>query len=295
MAVAVSEPECLWNLGAELGEGALWSARDRAVWFVDIKKRQVHRLDPATGEQRSWEAPEQVGFVLPTATGGWIAGLQSGLHRFQPDTGVFELLAVPEQHPPENRLNDGFVDGQGRLWFGTMHDSETARTGALYRLGPDGACRVQDGGYGIPNGPAASPDGRTLYHTDTFDRVIYAFDLNGNGDLTGKREFARMARAGARPDGPVVDAEGCVWTALFGGWGLERYSPAGELLEHVRLPCANVTKAAFGDDDLRTVYVTTAKLHLSAQQREEQPLSGGLFSFRVDTPGLSPSEIRHGV
>lgn len=166
MAVAVSEPECLWNLGAELGEGALWSPRDRAVWFVDIKKRQVHRVDPATGAQCSWEAPQQVGFVLPTATGGWIAGLQSGLHRFQPDTGAFELLAVPEQHPPENRLNDGFVDGQGRLWFGTMHDSETARTGALYRLGPDGFAGCRTDGTGSPTDPRpARMDARSTIPT----------------------------------------------------------------------------------------------------------------------------------
>lgn len=292
---AVSAPECLWPLGAELGEGVVWAPRDRAVWFVDIKGRSIHRLSVATGERRSWSAPEQVGFVLPTAGGGWVAGLQSGLHRFDPETGAFDLFAAPEPHPPGNRLNDGFVDPEGRLWFGTMHDSETARTGALHRLGPDGRCPVQDDGYGITNGPALSPDGRTLYHTDTVDRVIYAFDLDEGGALSGKRVFARIGREGARPDGPAVDAEGCVWTALFGGWGLERYAPTGELLEHVPLPCANATKAAFGGEDLQTVYVTTARLHLSAEERDEQPLAGALFSFRVDAPGLPPSTIGEGL
>jgi sugar lactone lactonase YvrE len=289
------EPELVWDLGAELGEGALWSPSERAVWFVDIKKRQVHRWDAGAGERRSWDAPEQVGFVAPTAGGGWVAGLQSGLHRFDPETGGFELLAPPEVHPPEHRLNDGFVDGEGRLWFGSMHDGEQGEAGALYRLGADGVARVQDGGYLIPNGPAVSPDGRTLYHTDTLRRVIYAFDLDTAGRLSRKRPFIRITRPGANPDGMAVDAEGCVWVALFGGWGLERYSPGGELLQHVRLPCANATKPAFGGDDLRTVYVTTAKLHLSPEQRLEQPLAGALFSLRVDTPGLATVPIREGV
>ena len=292
---AVSEPECVWPVGAELGEGALWSASERAVWFVDIKNRRIHRLAVADGRQRTWAAPEQVGFVLPVAGGGWIAGLQSGLHRFDPATGAFTPLSPPEQHPRENRLNDGFVDREGRLWFGSMDDEEKARTGALYRLEPDGCSRVQDPGYAITNGPAARPDGRTLYHTETADRVIYAFDVREDGSLGPRCEFVRITREGAHPDGPAVDADGCVWTALFGGWGLERYSPDGELLEYVRFPVGNVTKPAFGGEDLKTVYCTTAKLHLKPEQREAQALAGGLFSFRVDVPGLPQNEISHGV
>src|SRR4029453_18650099 len=106
-------------------------------------------------------------------------------------------------------------------------------------------CRIQDSPYTVANGPAASPDGRTLYHTDTDQRVIYAFDLAADGAISTKREFVRIAREGAYPDGMAVDAEGCVWTALFGGWGLERYSPKGELLAYVRLPVPNVPTAAF--------------------------------------------------
>lgn len=292
---ATLEPDCVWDLGAELGEGPVWSARERAVWFVDIKSRRIHRLGIDDGARRSWEAPEQVGFILPTAGGGWVAGLRSGPHRFDPETGGFEPLPAPERHPPENRLNDGFVDPHGRLWFGSMDDGERARTGKLYRLFPDGTSRVQDDGCVITNGPAVSPDGRTLYHTDTRDRVIYAFDLSEGGRLSGKRPFVSITREGAHPDGPAVDAEGCVWTALFGGWGLERYSPQGELIDYARLPVSNVTKAAFGADDLRTVYCTTARLHLSAEGRAAQPLAGGLFSFRVDVPGLPQSEIREGL
>ncbi len=295
MRAGADMADCVWSLGAELGEGPVWSSREAALWFVDVKSRRIHRFHPASGETRSWAVPQQVGFVLPVAGGGWVAGLQSGPHRFDAESGAFTAMTPPEQHPLHNRLNDGFVDHEGRLWFGSMDDAEHDRSGALYRLHGDGRPRVQDSGYGITNGPATSPDGRILYHTDTKDRIIYAFDLHEDGTLGGARPFVRIGRPGAHPDGPVVDAAGCVWTGLFGGWGLERYSPEGDLLDFVPLPCANVTKAAFGGEDLKTMYVTTAKLHLGPAEREAQPLAGGLFAIRVDTPGLPQHEIRHGV
>lgn len=288
-------PEVVWDLGAELGEGPVWSAREGALWFVDVKNRRIHRLHAETGERRSWESPEQVSFILPAARGGWVVGLQSGVHRFDPAAERFELLALPEQHPRSNRLNDGFVDPAGRLWFGSMHDEEADASGGLYRLGGDGVARVQDPGYRVPNGPAASPDGRTLYHTDTLGRTIYAFDLSEDGRLSNKRPFVRIAREGAHPDGMAVDAEGCVWTALFGGWGIERYSPEGALLDFVEFPCANVTKPAFGGADLRTLYATTARLHLAPEQRREQTLAGALFRFQVETPGLAQTAVSQGV
>lgn len=287
---AISEPECVFSAEAELGEGPVWRAEDDALWFVDIKGLRIHRYEPATGAAWSWAAPAQPGFIAPVAGGGWIAGLKTGLHRFDPKTGRFDLLATVEDPGLDNRLNDGFVDAQGRLWFGSMHDGETNLTGALYRLDGHRPVRCDDG-YCITNGPAASPDGRTLYHTDTLKKVIYAFDVSAGGEITGKRVFAQIDQG--YPDGPAVDAEGCVWTGVFAGGHVRRYSPAGELLETVEFPVANITKLAFGGDDLKTVYATTAWKGLSRAEREAQPQAGGLFSFQVDVPGLPQNEMRN--
>ncbi|HEY8614780.1 SMP-30/gluconolactonase/LRE family protein [Phenylobacterium sp.] len=287
---ASSEPECVFAAECELGEGPVWRKDDDALWFVDIKGLRIHRYEAATGAAWSWPAPAQPGFLAPVAGGGWIAGLKTGLHRFDPQTGGFELLAEVEDAGLGNRLNDGFVDAQGRLWFGSMHDAEAEPTGALYRLDGEGLKRC-DAGYCITNGPAVSPDGRTLYHTDTLKRLIYAFDLSPAGELSHRRVFAQVDEG--YPDGPAVDAEGCVWTGLFAGWGARRYSPAGELLETVRFPVANVTKLAFGGDDLMTVYATTAWKGLSSAERDGQPFAGGLFRFEVSTPGLPQNEMRH--
>jgi sugar lactone lactonase YvrE len=295
MAVSMTDATCLWDVGAQLGEGPVWSAADNAVWFVDIKQHRIYRLAVETGERSGWNAPEQVSFLAPLGDGRFIVGLRSGLHRFDPKDGSFNLLTTVEPDRPQNRLNDGYVDTKGRLWFGSMDDSEAGSTGALYRLGADGAPIRLDDGYGITNGPTVSPDGRTLYHCETRDRIIYAFDLAQDGSISNKREFVRIERPGAHPDGPAIDAEGCVWIALFGGSGADRYSPQGELIGRVELPVTNVTKVAFGGADLRTLYITSAWLHLTPEKRAQQPLAGGLFTARVDTPGMPQSFVRVGL
>jgi sugar lactone lactonase YvrE len=285
-------PTCVWDVKAKLGEGPVWSAHEHAVWFVDIKGERIHRYCTVSGRTDSWTAPAQPGFLLPVSGGGFVAGLKSGLALFDPIERTFASLATIEDPALDNRLNDGHVDAQGRLWFGSMHDPEETKSGALYRLGADASIVRMDDGYCITNGPAISPDGRTLYHTDTLERVIWAFDLAADGGLSNKRLFTPIERPGAYPDGPVVDAEGCVITGLFGGWGLARYSPRGELLGRIELPVANVTKACFGGPDLKTLYITTAWKGLSDEDRANQPLAGGLFSVGVDVPGLPQNEVR---
>jgi D-xylonolactonase len=290
--MSTTAPECVLKSACALGEGPVWRAPDKSVWFVDIKDLRIHRYEPATGAAWSWQAPAQPGFIAPVEGGGWIAGLKTGLHRFDPASGRFELMMTVEDAGLGNRLNDGFVDAEGRLWFGSMHDGEKALSGALYRLDASGLRRMDDG-YSITNGPAVSPDGRTLYHIDTLKKLLYAFDLAPDGGLSNKRIFVQIEDGAGYPDGPAVDAEGCVWIGLYGGWGARRYSPTGDQIGFVRFPVASVTKLAFGGPDLKTVYATTAAQGLSPAEREAQPLAGGLFRFAVDTPGLAQHDVRH--
>jgi sugar lactone lactonase YvrE len=282
----VCAPTCVWPVEAVLGEGPVWW--DAALWFTDIKQNRVHRFDPATGAGQSWDAPSPVGFLAPLENGHFLAGAKTGLYDFDPATGFFALLRTVEPDLPGNRLNDGAVDRQGRLWFGSMDDSEAAPTGRLYCL-DRGRLTVRDSGYVITNGPAFSPDGSTLYHTDTLKKVIYAFDMAADATLAGRRIFVTIEEGAGFPDGPTVDAEGCLWTGLFGGFGVRRYSPKGELLAHVPFPVANVTKIAFGGAELRTAYATTARKGLDAAALAGQPLAGGLFTFQSDVPGLRQS------
>jgi D-xylonolactonase len=277
-------PVSAWPLAAELGEGPSWI--DGALWFVDIKRHAIHCFDPERGARRSWTAPEQVGFIVPRTRGGFIAGLQSGLHAFDPASGTFDLIVAVEPDRPGNRLNDAVVDPFGRLWFGTMDDGEQAATGAFYcyvggKLIPTGI-----GDIAITNGPAISPDGRLLYWVDTLGRDIWVADIGPDGLPGPSRLFTTIALADGYPDGPTVDADGCVWVGLYGGWEARRYSPDGTLIGQVRFPVANITKVAFGGVDGRTLFVTTARQLLTAEQLESQPSAGDLFSCPSEVRGL---------
>ena len=282
----MDEPELVWDLRAELGEGPVWSARERCVWFVDIKGRKLHRYGE-DGSRASWDTPDQTGFALPAEDGSLVCGVRSGLHRFDPVSGAFEKLAAVEPDRPQNRLNDGFVAPDGSLWFGSMDDSEETVSGALYRY-HRGEITRHDDGYRVTNGPAMSPDGRTLYHNDTTERRIYAFD-HDDGRLSNKRLFAETVDGSA--DGPSVDSAGVVHVGLFNGSGVARFSPEGERIGTIRFPVVTVTKAAFGGEDLRTLYCTTAWLG-NADRRAEQPTLGGLYRVRVETPGLPQALVR---
>jgi len=279
-------PRNVWPLAAELGEGPVWVERDRALWFVDIKKQQIHRYDPASGARRSWDAPEQVGFILPAERGGFVAGLQSGLYHFDDNSGAFDLIVKVDEDIPANRLNDGTVDPKGRIWFGTMDNQERDRSGAFYCFANGKLTRTAIGNIAITNGPAVSPDGRILYVVDTLRGTIDAVDIDDDGTLGERRSYVRIDPSEGHPDGPTIDAEGCVWISLYAGWEARRYSPTGELIERVRFPVANITKIAFGGDDLRTVYATTARQLLSRENIARQPEIGDLFEFTADVPGV---------
>ena len=288
-------PECIWPLGAELGEGPVWSKSEKAVYFVDIKRKHVHRYVADTRETMTWPAPSEACFIVPTPDDGvFVCGLRKGLYRFDARTGTFDKLADAERDRAANRLNDGFADPRGYLWFGTMHDDETEPTGAIYRVDEEGRIERRDDGYDIANGPAMSPDGRTLYHTDTRGQTIYASDVDERGRLSNKRAFVKV-QGSAYPDGMAVDAQGCLWVALFGGGCIERYGHDGKQIDTVAFPCSNITKLVFGGDDLRTAYVTTAMKGLSEAKRERETLAGGLFTFRAPVPGLPQNVLTRGL
>lgn len=274
----------VWPTQALLGEGPMWSIAEQALYFVDIKGGgAVHRHDPATGAQETMDVGGMPSFVVPVADGGLLVGSRGGLYRLQ-DGALGERIAEIAM-PAHNRTNDATVDGHGRLWFGTMDDEENIPTGRVFCL--DGTTPREMGCDAVvTNGPAVSADGRTLYHVDSGQREIWRYPVL-DGPALGDRElFLRLTEADGHPDGIVLDSEGCLWVALWDGWGVQRYAPDGTLLLRIDLPCARVTKIAFGGPDLRTAFVTTARVGLSEEQLTAQPLAGGLFAFDAPVAGL---------
>jgi sugar lactone lactonase YvrE len=280
---------------ALVGESPFWHPGEQALYYCDIPGRRLHRFDPARGDFVHWDLDSEPGCAAPMLDGALLLGMRDGLWRLDPRSGERRRLAEPPYDPARERFNDGKCDPQGRFWLGTIYEPRDAAAAALYRWS-DGRLERQCGGVTVANGLAWSPDGHTMYWSDTRAHVVYAFDFEpSDGAISAQRVFARFApRApqqslddyGGRPDGAAVDAEGCYWVAMFEGGRLLRLSPAGETLREVPLPVRCPTMPCFGGADLRTLYVTSSRENRSAAELVEQPYAGCVFALDVDVPGL---------
>jgi L-arabinonolactonase len=289
----VSDVRCVLQARALLGEGPLWDPEDRALYWVDIKGQMVHRFDPSTGRDMRWPTPEPVGSLARRVEGGLVVALRSGFHFLDLGSGAIQAVCAPEPDRRENRLNDGKPDRRGRFWAGSMHDPETAATGALYRLDPDGTCHRMIDGVIISNALCWSPDGRTMYHADTIRRTVWAWDSDPErGEIANRRVFVTLSGNEGNPDGATVDAEGFVWLAHWGGWQLTRHDPAGRTERVVRLPVQCPTCPAFGGPDLGVLYVTSATIGLSASELVAQPCAGGILALDPGVRGLPEARFR---
>jgi sugar lactone lactonase YvrE len=278
------------DLRAELGECPLWSTAENVLYFVDIKNATIHRFDPASGALSSVVLPEEVGCIGLAKAGGFVAGLRSGIWLVNPDGQLVRKLADNPEDQATSRFNDGMVDPAGRFIAGTVDETRSNGTASLYRYGKSGLATLMCGLL-TSNGTAFSPDGRTLYHSDTLRYVAYAHAYDpATGLISDTREFIRFAPTDtdrSRPDGAAVDVEGCYWTALFEGGRVQRYAPDGTLLAEYATPALCPTMVAFGGADRKTLYVTSARVGRPEAELAQYPLSGGLFAMPVDVAGLA--------
>jgi len=255
----MTEITCEWQEPAVLGEGPTWIERENAIYWVDIISKKLHRYSLEDKARKSWQFTFEITSIAAREQGGFIATLRDGYAFIDFDTGEVEPIEMPETDMPGNRFNDGKLDAQGRYWAGSMDDSEKLDSGILYRLDGDLSLHKIDDHYIITNGPAFSPDGKTMYHNDTIKREIYAYDIDDNGGASHKRIFAKFTdESEGYPDGLTVDSEGGLWQASFAGARITRYSPQGEVIEIVKMPVPNVTSCTFGGANLDTLYITTA-------------------------------------
>ena len=267
-----------------LGEGPVWCAREQGLYWVDIRAPAVRRL-AADGTVTNWAMPEQVGSLALREKGGILVALKSALSVFDPASGAITKLADAPGHHAGLRFNDGKCDRQGRFWVGTMWAEAPGITGYLYRLDGSGCTQILDG-IGIPNSLCWSPDGRTMYFSDSPKRVIWAFPYDPATGAIGERRVFTTLTAPMVADGGTVDAEGYLWSANYGGWRVTRFAPDGSVDRIIPVPACNITSCAFGGPDLGTLYITSAYQGLDDAARAKQPAAGGLFAIDVGVKGL---------
>jgi sugar lactone lactonase YvrE len=282
--------ELVLDAKARLGEGPIWHAQKRLLYWVDIENSLLHVYDPESGNDRTINVGQRVGTVVPRKRGGVMVAVEKGFAALDLDSGTVMPIADPESHTG-NRFNDGKCDPAGRFWAGTMGPKKSAN---VYRLDPDLTVHKMIEGVGCSNGIAWSLDHKTMYYIDTTAECVVAYDYdNDTGQISNKRVSVPIPSTDhGWPDGMTLDAEGMLWIGMWDGWSVKRWNPeSGKLLETLKLPAARVTACAFGGPGFGTLYITTAWTGLSDAERAKQPQAGGLFKCRPGVPGIPAPEF----
>ena len=280
-----------------LGEGPAFDDRRNALWYCDIIERAIHCHDIATAEVRTWTFASEVGSLGLAESGRLGVALRHEVGLFDPADGSFRTIAsIDEDRPAETRLNDGKVGPDGAFWVGTMDDRERPvkePIGALYRVEASGRVERKIDEVIVSNGLAFSPDGRTMFHSDSRGKWIDRWDFDPQGGaIANRRRIAELDDAIGRPDGGATDAEGCYWSAGVSAARLNRFAPDGALMESFAVPVAAPTMPCFGGAGLKRLFVTSLRVGRPPELLERYPLTGTVIVAESPVAGSPVSRFR---
>lgn len=287
MPIQLSQPRLIVQTEDVIGEVPLWdAAAGRLVW-IDIFKPALHSYDPAADRLESHTPPEKLGSYGLAGNGRYIVAGRGGIAMWHPASGGFDRLSTPEADRPDNILNDGRVDPNGRFVVGSMDKMLAGPNGRLWQVDRGETRLLQDKDVMLPNSICWNPDGATFYFGDSRSNLIYAYDYDrSSGAISNRRVFADTAAWPGEVDGSSVDAEGYLWNARFGGGAILRFAPDGSFDRKIDLPVRRIAHLAFGGPDLKTIYVTTARFRMKPEELEAEPWAGGLLAIDSDVAGL---------
>jgi sugar lactone lactonase YvrE len=284
---------------SELGESPFWHPEENCLYWCDIQGWAINAWNPANGQHRQWKTPSEPGCCAPAGDKKLVIGLRDGFYQLDTVSRAVTLLAAlpPARHDSRVlRLNDGRCDTAGRFWAGSVITPRTAPDAALWRLSASsGSYTVQHmaGDNFTANGLAFSPDNRIMYWSNTPEHRIDRFDFDvATGTIRNRQPWVQFDRKvegqpyGGRPDGAAVDVEGNYWVAMYEGACVLQLSPTGEVLQRIALPVQCPTMVCFGGEDLRTLYITSARAGRPEEELDAAIPAGSLFSVRVATRGL---------
>lgn len=283
-----STVELVIDSKSELGEGAIWNTRTGELLWINITGKILNFYNPKTENNKEMFTGQIIGTVVATETGKVLVALQNGIYNFNPDTGTKKLIIDPEENLPNNRFNDGKCDPAGRFWVGTMSTQNEKKAGALYRLDADSSIHKMIEDVSISNGIVWSLDKTKMYYIDTPTQKVVVYDYNNeSGNISNVKVAIEISNDLGSPDGMTIDEEGNLWIALWGGSAVGCWNPeSGELLRTIEIPAKNVTSCAFGDDDLGTLYITSACIATTDEDLRKYPNAGGVFRIRPGVKGV---------
>jgi sugar lactone lactonase YvrE len=276
--------ELVWDSRCGVAESPVWDAKNRRLLFCDIPGKRINALSVDDGARDSYDLPEVVGSFGLCRSGKLVVALRHRVVLFDPRSRQIEDLTGAVVEPATNRMNDGKVGPDGAFWIGSM-DENTPRqpTAALYRVTPDGRIERKGEGYAVSNGLAWSPDGRTMYHSDSTAGIIEALDFDAStGGMSNHRRLATLTGDEGRPDGAAVDAEGNYWSAGPSAGVINQFSPTGTLLQRIPFPVPGPTMPCFAE---RHLFVTSLREGKAPDVLQRHPTLGGLFRADAPMPG----------
>ncbi len=277
-----------------LGESPVWDHDNKRLYWVDGVSRVIRCHVPGSGAFEAWTTPSMVGSIALGKGGTLVVGLVDGIYLLDLATGGFEPLMIPEPVDRKVRFNDGKNDRYGRFLCGTMGINADP-LGKLWRVDRDGRSSIFATGIRIFNSLCFSPDGRTMYFSDSLDRTIRAFSYGpGDTEIGDPRILVDTDVFDSGPDGATVDAEGCLWVCLVQVGKIARFTPRGKLDRLIDAPTDMPSCVAFGGDDLSTLYVTSIKDSGSGRAISRHPQGGCLYAIAgLGVRGLP--EARFGI
>ncbi|MFW6414078.1 MAG: SMP-30/gluconolactonase/LRE family protein [Verrucomicrobiota bacterium] len=277
--------ELIVNRRCKTAENPLWHPDEQRLYWLDIPRGRLFRYDPCSNvHELCYEAEEAIGGFTIQSDGALLLFMARGkVCIWRNGQGICNNVIDEIPRERESRFNDVIADPEGRVYCGVMSTPQQA--GRLYRLDTDGTLHVIEDAVGTSNGMGFTPDLKGFYHTDTRAHTIYIYDYErSTGKLDNRRPFTSITEEGeARPDGMTVDAEGCLWSALWEGGAVIRLNRNGEEIFRIRLPVSKVSCPTFGGTDYQQLYITTA----GGDNREQEGYeAGGLFRFLPNVKGV---------
>ena len=284
MLIKNSKIKCAWKTKSLLGEGTLWVPKLNSIFFVDIKRKRLLILNIKTNKKKILKVNKEIGFISHVKENIFILGLKSEI-RIINLRNLKKLYSLKiEIDKPNNRINDGKIDPIGRLWFGTMDNSEKKQSGSLYCLDNSLNLHKVDGKYFVTNGPAFI-NNNNFYYADSKKKIIYKIKINNKFHIVKKSIFIKFKKKEGSPDGMTTDIKNNLWVCHYHGSRISVYNSKGHKINQIYLPAKNVTNCTFGGTKNDELFVSSARKDMNFNELKKYPLSGSLFRIKTNIKG----------
>ncbi len=285
----LNKVELVYETPAKLGEGAIWNYKTNEFYWIDIEGKELNIFSPKTNQNKTIQMPCRIGTVVPTTEKDEaIVALEDGIYIVNTKTDELSILSDVESDMIENRFNDGKCDPNGNLWVGSMHLKQSKPNANLYKIDSNGQANKMLDNITISNGIVWSKDKKTMYYIDTPTGKIKAYDFDAKtSTISNERVAVNVDQKDGFPDGMTIDENDMLWVGMWNGNAVANYNPkTGELIRKIEVPAHNVTACAFGGENLDELYITTASVDMTKEEKEKYPLAGSLFKVKLDLKGV---------